>query len=352
LPTTSVDDAVFQERDNALVIGTHGRGIWVLDDVGPLETVTPEISSVPATLLSISHARLMSTFTPQAWYGHGEFFAPNPDWNAVVQYNLRDAASGPAAIVVSDQSGRVVRTLKGPAAKGVNRVVWDLRLDPPVDSSNVPTGGGRGGGGGGRGGPPAAVAVGFPGGGEGGGGRGSVVGPLVMPGSYTVRVTVPGITAPMTRVVKVEADPLPKFLVADRAARQTVLMAIYDWTKVLGEARVAARALTGQRDSIKADLASAGAQIDSLNARIGRTATAIDRALLAVNAERGPIEGWSGQPTSDQRKAVGYAIEDARKAINDLNKLVTADVPAAYGGASAWKRKVAPVKLPARNANP
>jgi len=159
---------------------------------------------------------------------------------------------------------------------------------------------------------------------------------------------VPGIKAPMTRPIMVEADPLPKFFVADRAARQTVLLAIYDWTKALGDARLAARALTTQRDSIKADLANAGTQADSVNARIGRVAAAIDRSFLAVNGQRGPIEGWSGQPTSDQRKAVGYAIDDARKAINDLNKLVTTDIPAAYGGANAWKRKVSPVKLPAR----
>ena len=45
MPTVSVDDAVFQERDNALVVGTHGRGIWVLDDVGPVETLTTAVAS-------------------------------------------------------------------------------------------------------------------------------------------------------------------------------------------------------------------------------------------------------------------------------------------------------------------
>jgi hypothetical protein len=331
----------------------------VLDDVGPLETLTTDALTAEATLLPVSRARLMSTFSPQAWYGEGEFFAPNPEWNAVIQYNLRDAASGPADITLSDNSGKVVRTLKGPTAKGVNRVVWDLRMNPPVDSTNVPTGGGRGGGGGvggGRGGPPAAVPVGFPGGGEGGGGgggRGAVVGPLVLPGSYSVRVVVPSIKVPMTRPIMVEADPLPRFFVADRAARQTVLLAIYDWTKALGEARLAARALTGQRDSIKADLASAGAQADSLNARIGRAAASIDRAFLAVNGQRGPIESWSGQPTSDQRKAVGYAIDDARKAITDLNKLIATEIPAAYGGGSGrrWTHNVAPVRMPGQGAS-
>src|SRR6185436_2982227 len=103
---------------------------------------------------------------------------------------LRDAASGQAEISILDAGGKVVRTLRGPAAKGLNRVTWDLRYQSPVDSANAPAGGGGrgGGGGGGRGGPPAATPVGFPGGGgEGGGGRGGgVVGPLVLPGSYSM----------------------------------------------------------------------------------------------------------------------------------------------------------------------
>ena len=72
-------------------IGTHGRGIWILDDVGPLEALTADAMAADATLFPIHRARLMSTFTPQAWYGAGEFFAPNPDWNAAITYYLRDA---------------------------------------------------------------------------------------------------------------------------------------------------------------------------------------------------------------------------------------------------------------------
>ncbi|HEX3865108.1 MAG TPA: hypothetical protein VHV78_00095, partial [Gemmatimonadaceae bacterium] len=206
MPTVPTDDAVFQERDNALVVGTHGRSIWVLDDVGPLETLTASAAGADATLLTTGHPRVMSTFSPQAWYGRGELFSPNPDWNAVILYNLRDGAPAGAqtVVTVTDGAGKVVRTLMGPAAKGVNRVEWDLRYSPPLDSAGPPipgsAGGGRGGrgGGGGRGGvagePPASVAVGFPVGGEGGGGRANVpVGPLVLPGSYALRLSVPGV---------------------------------------------------------------------------------------------------------------------------------------------------------------
>jgi hypothetical protein len=300
----------------------------------------------------------MSTFSPQAWYGHGEFFAPNPEWNAVIAYNLRSGASGQADITVADASGKVVRTLKGPAASGVNRVVWDLRWAPPVDSTNVPAGGGRGGGGGGggRGGPPAAVPVGFPQGGEGGGGRGGApAGPLVMPGTYTVRVAVPGVPKPLAGSVVVEADPLPKFSPVDRAARQAILMRIYGWTKTLGEARISARTLMAQRDSITADFTAGGAadartRADSLTARITALSAEIDRAFNGVNGQRAPIEAWSGLPSVDQRKALGYAIEDAEKAVADLNKLVTTDIPTAYQRVAKkeWSRKVKGVQPPAR----
>jgi hypothetical protein len=347
MPTVSVDDAVFHERDNALVLGTHGRGIWVLDDVGPLEALTAAAMSAEATLLPIPRASIMSTFTPQAWYGHGEFFAPNPEWNAAIAYHLRDAGSGTAEISVTDAAGKTVRTLKGPAAKGMNRVVWDLRYASPVDSANVPAPAGRGGGGGGRGGPPAAVAVGFPGAVDvpGFGRGGSPVGPIVMPGSYSVRVTVPGLKTPLTGKLTVEADPLPRFAAADRATRQALLMQVYDWTRTLGEAVGAARALMAQRETLKSDL---GARADSLTVRVTRLSADVDRAFNAVNAQRAPIEGWSGLPSVDQRKSLEFALDDARAATAALNRLVSTDIPAAYKAAGkTWNRPVTQVQQPA-----
>ena len=342
LPTVPVNDLVFQERDNALVLGTHGRGIWVLDDAAPLAALTTAAVTAPATLLPPPHAKLMSTHVPQAWYGAGEFFALNPQWNGAIAYRLRDAAAGPARITVSDASGKVVRTLTGPSAAGLNRVAWDLRYDPPVDSGPAAggvAGGGRGGRGGGRGEAPAAVPVGFPAGGEGGGGGrgGAPLGPLVMPGRYTVRVTVPGVAEPLVAPLVVDADPLPKFSAADRATRQALLMQIYASTKSLGAARGEARALMGRRDSIRADVGSPAG--DSLAARIGRMATSLDRAYGAVSAQRAPIEGWSGLPSVDERKALGYALDDAGKAVAELRKLADVDIPHAYTAAGKrWTR--------------
>jgi len=176
-----------------------------------------------------------------------------------------------------------------------------------------------------------------------------------MPGNYSVRVAIPGVANALTGTVAVEADPLPKFSAPDRAARQAILMRIYAWTKTLGEARGSARALVAQRDSLAADFAAGGAadgraRADSLNARIAVVSADVDRAFTAVNGQRAPIEAWSVLPSVDQRKSLGYALEDAEKAVAALNTLVSADVPAAYQRVAKkeWPRKVKAVQAPAR----
>ena len=190
-PTVSVDDLVIHPRDNALVLGTHGRSIWILDDMGPLEGLTSQALASDAALMPIAPARQIITNSPQAWFGAGTFFALNPDFNAGFNYYVRDAKAN-ATIEISDRFGNVVRTLQGPAAAGLNHATWDMRGAPPAPSADAAgragaAGRGGGGGGGGRGGAPQ--------------------GTLVVPGTYTVTITIPGVAKPLRGEVKVEADP-------------------------------------------------------------------------------------------------------------------------------------------------
>jgi hypothetical protein len=121
-------------------------------------------------------------------------------------------------------------------------------------------------------------------------------------------------------------------------------MRIYDWTRTLGDARAAVRALTAQRATISSDV---GAAADSLNARIARGSADIDRAFAAVNGQRAPIESFSAMPSVDLQKALGYALEDAQKAASELNRLVNTDIPAAYKSAKKeWASKVKGVTAP------
>jgi hypothetical protein len=104
--------------------------------------------------------------------------------------NLRDTVQGDVAITISDPFGNAVRTLKGPGARGINHVQWDLRTEPP---------------------PPPPPGAPLPARGRGGFGRGrggAPLGALVPPGPYVVTVAVPGLPQPLRLPMAVQADPL------------------------------------------------------------------------------------------------------------------------------------------------
>jgi hypothetical protein len=326
MPTVPVDDAIIHPRDNALIVGTHGRGIWILDDVGPLEALTADAVQSQATLAPIPRAREMSTWSPQAWYGHGEAFSPNPEFDGVITYYLRDAAAGAVSIDIADAAGGTVRTLKGSSSRGLNRVTWDLRMSsaiPDEVASTLTAGrGGRGGGGGGRGGAAAT-------------------GPLVLPGKYKVTVHIAGISSPLHGEITVEGDPLTSFSDADRRARQAIVMNVYATQKTLAAAHVAVRALGAQSAELKSDLAGGGAKADSVIARIPRLQTSIDAALAAASGAVRPVDAWSGLPTADQRKQIDYAVEDGNKAVAELNRTI-GEIGGMYGSVAhkAWTNPV------------
>jgi len=330
MPTVPADDAIFHPRDNALIVGTHGRGIWILDDVGPLEALTPDALKSDALLLSASRGREWNIYSPQSWFGAGEFFAPNPEFSAVVSYYLRDGAADQVQIDISDANGNPMRMLRGPASRGLNRVTWDLHMGPAVQGEAGTTGSGGGGFGGGRG--------------------GASNGPLVLPGKYRVVLKVPGSNRELRGEVEVDGDPLTNFSDADRRARQAVLMSIYGLQKTLGSARTAIQALVGQMDSIKKDVVAggssdAGNRADALAARLAQIQADVVRELSAAGQLSRPIEGFSGLPTADQQRQIDWAFEDATKTVDLLNRVIQTEIPDLYSqfAKQLWPNRIQPI---------
>ena len=117
------------------MLGTHGRGIWVLDHAEPLTQITKEIAS-KEFLFPIPSVHHQPLFTGQFWFGYGEFFAPNPPSGAVLTYTLPSATRDGVPITITDAAGKTIRTLRGPAEAGLNRACWDLRESPPIADQN------------------------------------------------------------------------------------------------------------------------------------------------------------------------------------------------------------------------
>jgi photosystem II stability/assembly factor-like uncharacterized protein len=270
LPVTPIRDIQVHPRDNDLLLATHGRGLYIMDDVSALQNLNTA-QAADATLFDIRPAIRWSQWNRDGNLGQKKWTGENPPQGALITYYLKSQPPGEVNITISDKDGRAVRRMRRVADDaGINRVVWDLRYDTPAGG-----GGGRGGRGGG--GAPAAEAAGAdtslaavrarraaaaalaeeqPQGEEagGGGGRGGGGGLEVLPGTYTVALSVNG--KQLTKPVQVELDPRSDMTPAQLTAQFQTATQLNDLT-----ARVN-RVVTGTDDLL--------AQLTSLQTQLRR----------------------------------------------------------------------------------
>jgi photosystem II stability/assembly factor-like uncharacterized protein len=131
LPRVPVDDIAIHPRENDLVLGTHGRSIWILDSIAALE----QAKATPATveLYDVRPATMWRLANKRGFEGHDTFFAKNPPYGAILDVNF---AAKPdvkdVKVRILDSAGKVVRNIETRTLKldaGVNRIVWNLRMD-------------------------------------------------------------------------------------------------------------------------------------------------------------------------------------------------------------------------------
>ena len=177
LPPVSVRDIKIQTIENDLVIGTHGRGAWILDDIAPLQ----EMANTKSSGLHIFQPR--TTYRWQmsrmdASQGQREYRAENPPYGAIISFHLATGKIDTVKIKIADSEGNHVSEFKVDEPKpGFNRTAWNLRYDGAVSLATPITGGWRGGN----------------------------VGPTVAPGKYTVTLSTKGQSASAS--LEVRKDP-------------------------------------------------------------------------------------------------------------------------------------------------
>jgi len=236
LPTVSVHDILIHPRENDLILGTHGRALWIFDDATPLQQWSHKIPGQKAHLFPIRRSlRFPSRFTR---YGLGDksHKAPNPPAGALITYFLSEKldAEEPATdsdapteeaevdeespkkkedrikIEILDAAGEIIRTLdteKLGQEAGLNRVAWNLSMDPAFQRQ-----------------PPDPAFIEF---------RGGPRGPMVLPGTYTVRLTVDG--AVFEQPVEIGIDPLVEVSGASLETQFRVASELRDLQSTLNE---------------------------------------------------------------------------------------------------------------------
>ena len=273
LPTVPVFDLQIHPRDHDLMLATHGRSIWIMDNIGALEEIAggENVLTTDLHIFSPRPAIEWKMANYRGFLGTGLFFAANPPVGVALDYFAK--TGGPVRLTVKDPAGNNIREMTGRADAGtINRITWDMRSDAPIRPAGGQTeagagGGGRGAGAGGRGGrgggrgagtaggaqafaapetggggpgepgsenPETAGAA---GGGGGGGGRGfgGNRGYLVDPGEYTITLTAAGKTE--TKTVSVEDDPRLSISPDDRTKRRTAVTRLYTMTRQAEEGR-------------------------------------------------------------------------------------------------------------------
>jgi len=320
LPTVAVHAMEVHPRENDLVLGTHGRGFWVLDELSLLEALTPELVAAPSYLAAPRRAtQIRGTNRGRGSTGDSYWTAENPPRGAILEYWIGSGGSGePVALEILDASGELVREVAdatGTATRGAHRVVWDLRHTAPLGTDGQPS-------------------------------RRSQ-GRFVLPGSYQVRLTVGDQVH--TRPLQVRMDPGLSVTEQDRRALDATLALQADLvgaTAMIGAAVDTVLAQVGTALEGLAGLPNApedireGAQALEENARAlrvilegpGQLGTAQQETILPlstlVTRLYSTTEAWTGPPTADQNRLTHGAHRELADLLGVLRPLLEMGLPA------------------------
>ncbi len=194
LPNVAVHEILIHPRENDLILGTHGRSIWIFDDASPIQLMSKAILDSSAHLFPVRPALRYTTRFSRYGIGDKIFTGPNPPYGALITYYLKEKLDDKTTfkVQVLDQAGRLIQEIEKPSKeKGLNRVAWNLRYGgaevrrPPSEEETAFTG------------PPR--------------------GPKALPGRYTVKLLLGDKT--LSEQVEVRLDPTVNVPLSDLQAQ-------------------------------------------------------------------------------------------------------------------------------------
>jgi photosystem II stability/assembly factor-like uncharacterized protein len=311
-PAVAVRDLVVHPRTSDLVLATHGRGIWIIDDISPLRALTAAVMTETAAFLPVAPAvELMET--SGGWSeGDASFTGANRPTAAFIPYYQRSRhIYGDLKLEIFDAQGHLVDTVATSKRRGVSRATWSMHLKPPRV-------------------PPAASALG-----------GTFIGPRVLPGTYTVKMTK-GDQVYSTSL-NVTIDPRATYTIEDRKAQFELVNRL---AEVLNRMSWVVDAMIGVRDEAAARAAGL-AQNDALRQRLQKLSADSDqmRTKIVATKEGGMITGeerlreflgglygdvnsYDGRPTDSQVARADALTRELDDVIREFTEMTGSRLPA------------------------
>ncbi len=310
-PNVPVDDLAIQPRTNDLVLATHGRGIWIIDDITPLRSLTPDLISKEASF--VTSRTIQQRIEANGGWSNGAavFVGDNPPDAAVITYYQKSRhLFGKLKIEVLDPAGKVIDTLPASKRPGLNRVTWSMHSKPPR--------------------VPPAVQIAFAG----------TQGPRYLPGTYTIRMTKDN--KPYETKITIALDRRSKFSAADRQAQFDAASKVRDLfgdESALMDRIIALRTeLTKSAPAMPKDEAlqktvtDFSNKVDAVRKQIvatteGGAITGEERLREHTDQLYGAILSYEGKPADYQVARIDSLRKELGDANKDFDQLLANDLP-------------------------
>jgi len=324
-PSVAVRDFQIHPREHDLVLATHGRGIWIIDDITPLRHFSSDVLTREVAFLPTRPAQQRVQTTGNWPEGDAKFVGPNPTGGAEIAYYQRARhLFGPLKLEVLDADGKVVDTITASKRRGINRVAWSMHVKPPK--------------------VPRAATVAFS----------ASQGPRVVPGTYTVRLTR-GTNVIDTKLV-IGLDRRAPYNVAERKQQFDAAMRVHalfgemsglveQIEMARGGAQARMKALA-QGDDLSKSLRTVSDQLEELRKKIvatkeGGAITGEERLREHTDDLYSAIVGWEGPPAKYQLERIDVLKRELNDVKGEFNTFVAQKVGPV--NAELRKRKLEPI---------
>jgi len=308
LPKVSVREMAFQPRENDLVIATHGRGIYILDDLTPIQNLKTDMLNQNLVYLGSRPYQLGYMGGIQEFNGDDDFAGDNPPSSVSINYYMKKRhVFGDMFMEVYDQDGEMIKKLPAGKRKGINRVQWRMQMKRPKVPSSV-------------------QLLGW-----------AMLGPSYPPGEYTVRIIKNKDT--ITGPIKVQYDDNPHHTIADRDERYKYLMKAYHMLEDLAYLDNQIIELRDQSaaksDSVKGNLIKklstlsenmAALRLKIVATREGRI-TGEERLRERIGNIYGGLLGYQGRPTQSQITGLKELGDQMKGYQNQVDEIISNTLP-------------------------
>ena len=312
LPNVAVRDIAIQPRESDLMLATHGRGIYILDDLTSIRALTPELLAKDLVMLPSRPSVLALPAGEQRFDGDAEFHGRSiPEAAAIVYYQKKRHIFGDLKLDIYDSKGQLVASLQGDKRKGLNKVQWPERAKPPKM-------------------PPAAGLV---------ENQYAFYGPQAQEGTYAVKLTKGKEV--YTSEVKLVPDPRSKSTAADRGLQHKTVTQLYDMLSQLTyivdatsdlSQQVKQRTAAASDAALKEQLHALSTKLEDFRSTLvsvkeGGMITGEKKLREHLGELYGAVNGYSGRPTQSQVESAVLLVKQLDAAGAEFKTITTSQIP-------------------------